>query len=150
MDAPVRSLGRLLGGSKELSMFEAMAVRSDVPLSAEEIRRYSGVSWATTHRRLHDWLALGVVKTAGREGKADKFVLNLNSPAIRALTHAVNATIIELLDSDLAREGVQESDLGTTLPLVELTDLSLDAMAWENESTSTVSCSGVLLAAKTA
>jgi hypothetical protein len=147
MGAPARSLAAVLGGSKELAIFESLALRKGEPLSATDICRFSGVAWATTHRRLNDWEARGVVTAADRDGKAQKYLLNLGSPAVRALSHAVTLAVLELLDSDLSREGVNEGELLPRLPWVEVTDSSLESLKWLTPSMPAVSGDKGLLAA---
>ncbi|MCI4363541.1 MAG: hypothetical protein L3K13_04470 [Thermoplasmata archaeon] len=143
MTPPQRSLASLLGGSKELALFEAMAIRRDISLSAAEISRLSGVAWATTHRKLKAWEPLGVVVWSGREGKADKFALNMQSPAIRSLSQAVAAIAVEMLDTDLLHEGAPAESLGDCLPFFHVTGESLERVRWEESTTSTVTCQGV-------
>jgi hypothetical protein len=150
MTAPVRSVAGLLGGSKELALFEALAVRNDSSLSAAEISRLSGVSWATTHRRLDTWEALGVVRAAEKVGKAQKYVLNLASPGIRALAQAVNITIAEIFESAILHEGVPLDTANPAPALVEVTDWSTDQFEWENRPEPTVSWDGIRSAPRAA
>lgn len=115
-----RTLSDLLGGSKELALFEAFALRKRVPLTATDVCNYSGVSWATVHRRLEDWQALGVVHVVGKEGKALKYQLNLQSPGVRALTRAVNLALREMLEDEMLQEGVPESEMVSAPKLVSI------------------------------
>ncbi len=135
MKPPARSFAALLGGSRELSMFEALALRPEATLSAAEISRLAGVAWATTHRRLNEWEARGVVVDAGREGKAQLYRLNGGSPAIRALSHGINLAVSEILESDLRVEGIREPADEQADQILELIDQNLDQIEWAEQKT---------------
>lgn len=106
-----RSVADVLGGSRELAIFEAFATRGHARLSAADVERHSGVSWATVHRRLNEWVTSKVVEPAGKEGKAVLYTLNTDSAAVRALAKAINIAILEMFESDLAEEGMPEDEL---------------------------------------
>jgi hypothetical protein len=102
MTAP-RTLSDALGGCKELAIFEAFALRPQKQLTATDVERMSGVSWATVHRRVDDWVDLELLVPTRRAGtKAHFFHLNLDSPTVVALTKAVHVARAELLQSELA------------------------------------------------
>lgn len=107
MTAP-RTLSDALGGCKELAIFEAFALRPQKQLSAADVERMSGVSWATVHRRVDDWVDLQLLVPSRRTGtKAHFFQLNLDSPTVVALTKAVHVARAELLQSELSTVGAQ-------------------------------------------
>lgn len=87
-------------------MFEAFALRGDRALDAREVSEYSGVSWATVHRRIREWETLGLIEFAWKKGKAEKYRLNLESRTVHILAQAVQSAVQELFESDLASEGL--------------------------------------------
>jgi hypothetical protein len=103
-----RTLSEVLGGSKELAVFEAFALRNDRSLSVKDASLIADVAWATAHRMVNDWTMRGVLDQVGKTGKANLYHLNLDSPTVRALSRAVNTAVRELLEADLMTEGVEE------------------------------------------
>jgi len=135
MKPPARSFAALLGGSRELAMFEAFALRPEIALSAADVSHFSHVTWATTHRRLNDWEAHGVVVGAGKAGKARLYRLNGDSPAIRALSHGISLAVSEILASELRREGVREPSEKRVDQVFELIDQDIEYLEWDEPNT---------------
>lgn len=103
MNGENRTLSAALGGCSELSLFEAFAFRTPYPLTATQACRFSGVPWATVHRRIRDWEFSGILSVVGKEGKAKKYSLNTESPTINILSKAVKSAVVELFNSELVR-----------------------------------------------
>jgi hypothetical protein len=100
MDRNSRTLSAVLGGSPELALFEAFAFRSDTPISPVQASRFSGVAWATAHRKILDWESNGVLSCVGKDKKSNLYVLNSNSETVRILAKAVRTAVIELFESE--------------------------------------------------
>ena len=95
-----RTLSAVLGGSPELALFEAFAFRGDTAISPADASRFSGVAWATAHRKIIEWTVNGVLNRKGRVGKSNLYVLNSKSEAVNILSKAVRTAVIELFDSE--------------------------------------------------
>jgi len=103
-----RTLSEVLGGCKELAVFEAFALRNNHALSVKDASLLANVAWATAHRMVNEWSLRGLLDQAGKLGKANLYHLNLASPTVRALSRAVNSAVRELLEADLLAEGLPE------------------------------------------
>jgi hypothetical protein len=110
-----RTLSAVLGGSKELAVFEAFALRNEQALSVKDASLLAKVAWATAHRLVSDWAIRGVLDEAGKVGKARQYHLNLDSPTVRTLSRVVNMAVRELLQADAVAEGMPESALSPWL-----------------------------------
>ena len=106
-----RTLSAALGGCKELALFETFALRPYKDLSAKDVERMSGLAWATIHRRLKDWEALGLVRETRKDGKAHLYQLNRNNPTVVALSKAVTVGAAELIQAELLSKGVKRDAL---------------------------------------
>ena len=106
-----RTLSSLLGGNKDVSLLEAFAFHEDEPLSASDAVELSGMAWATVHRRIATWVEMGLLREAGKEGKAPLYRLNTASPAVYAVVRGLKLVVGELLASDLVSEKVREPEL---------------------------------------
>ncbi|MGP8078733.1 MAG: hypothetical protein ACLQC7_08200 [Thermoplasmata archaeon] len=113
-DSQLRTLSNALGGSRELAVFEAFALREDAALSIPDISDYSDVAWATVHRMIRDWVAKGILTPVGKRRKATLYRLNLQSPTIQLLARTSQLAVREMLDSDLLDEGFPEYALSPT------------------------------------
>lgn len=100
MNTNSRTLSATLGGSPELALFEAFAFRNDTPLSPAQASRFSGVAWATAHRKIIQWEVNGILSRVGKEGKSNLYVLNSNSETVNILSKAVRTAVIELFESE--------------------------------------------------
>lgn len=128
--ASPRTLSAALGGSRELALFEAFALRPGQALSAVEAAKLSKVAWATAHRRISEWDSRGVLRSVGKAGKAPLYELNLMSHSIRILAKAINVAVAELLAADLMTESPNKSQDDEPIPVVELTKLTWEA--WDS------------------
>jgi hypothetical protein len=132
--AGTRTLSSVLGGNRELALFEAFALRPGAALTAVEASRFSKVAWATAHRRINEWEARGILEVVGKTGKAPQYVLNLGSPSIRVLARAVNVAVRELLDADLTDESVEMGFQNAPEILVEIRDVAMEHLTWDTPS----------------
>lgn len=99
MNTDIRTLSAILG-SPELALFEAFAFRQGIPLTAAQVSRFSGVAWATAHRKITDWETTGILIAVGKEGKGTLYVLNTESETVSVLAKALQIAVSELYDSE--------------------------------------------------
>ncbi len=99
MKTNLRTLSAVIG-SPELALFEAFAIRNDRPLSPADASRYSGVAWATAHRKIIEWDTKGLLSYVGKDGKADLYVLNSHSETVNNLAKVVRNAVIEIYDNE--------------------------------------------------
>jgi hypothetical protein len=99
MNTNLRTLSAVID-SPELALFEAFAFRNDRPLSPADASRFSGVTWATAHRKIIDWDAKGILAHVGKEGKADLYMLNSHSETVKSLIKVVRNAVIEILENE--------------------------------------------------
>jgi hypothetical protein len=149
VDRELRTLSNALGGSRELALFEAFALRSDSALSIPDASDFAGVAWATAHRLVQAWVAKGVLQAVEKRRKSLLYRLNLESPTIQLLARAAQLAIRERLDSDLLDEGFPEFALepyntiqtlaptGSVSRLVSRRNLTADTMGVPSTSNTT-------------
>lgn len=99
MYSEIRTLSAILG-SPALALFEAFAFRQGIPLTPAQASRFSGVAWATAHRKIIDWESSGILRPVGKDGKGILYVLNNNSETVRVLAKALQIAVTELYDSE--------------------------------------------------
>ena len=100
MEINSRTLSAVLGGSPELALFEAFAFRGEIPISPVDASRFSGVAWATAHRKIVEWTANGVLNCVGKVGKSKLYVLNSKSQIVNILSKAVRSAVVELFEAE--------------------------------------------------
>lgn len=110
-----RTLSSLMGGNRDVALLEAFAFRDPKPVSATDACALSGMAWATAHRRIAGWMAAGILTVDSFKGKAPLYRLNTESQAVAAMVRGLRLVLTEMLESDLLREGMSETDLGGLL-----------------------------------
>lgn len=108
VETELRTLSNVLGGSRELALFEAFALRPEAPLSIPEVVEFSRVSWATAHRLIVIWAERGILRPAEKRRKAVLFQLNMESPTVALLAHTAQLAAREMFEADLLDEGFPE------------------------------------------
>lgn len=133
MTTNFRTLSAILGGSPELALFEAFAFRSEMPLSPAQASRFSGVAWATAHRKVIEWDTRGILSCVGKDGKSNLYVLNTHSETVKILSKAVRTAVIELFDSE-NEETVTSEDVIESPLLAQSFKVSgeVDEIPWSN------------------
>lgn len=133
MTTNTRTLSAILGGSPELALFEAFAFRSEVPLSPAQASRFSGVAWATAHRKIIEWDTHGILSCVGKEGKSNLYVLNSYSKTVNILSKAVRTAVIELFDSENEVTITSKDDLESELQTQSFrVSGEVDTITWSN------------------
>ena len=137
METNSRTLSAVLGGSPELALFEAFAFRAGTPISPVDASRFSGVAWATAHRKIVEWAVNGVLNCVGKEGKSKLYVLNSKSQTVNILSKAVRSAVVELFEAENKLVANPNPDVEISPRTIELSGKPED-FKWANTSVVTV------------
>lgn len=141
MNLNSRTLSSVLGGSPELALFEAFAFRNDIPLTPVQASRFSGVAWATAHRKIVEWTATGVLCLVGKYGKSNLYALNTHSETVNILAKAVRTAIIELFDSENTDISTPMDELEKPAQIFEVSG-TIDELPWMTPTILRVTAAG--------
>lgn len=83
--AEASTLTRLFGGSARVKIIDVFLGKHYTELTVEEVAELADVHITTVHRNLQDIIETGLIEESGKQGNAQLYRLNKNSPISKIL-----------------------------------------------------------------